>query len=67
MMMATEFTITVSAVIAGEMYFFERKLPLSNDMARKLAGAEISMVLDEFNNVLKSSNLILKENTKENE
>jgi hypothetical protein len=56
--MLTQFTVTVTAVIADEQYSFQRTLPLSNEMARRLAGEEIKMVLSDYYDILTASNMI---------
>ena len=56
--MLTQFTVTVTAVIADEQYSFQRTLPLSNEMARRLVGEEIKMVLSTYYDILKASNMI---------
>lgn len=53
-----EFTVSITTVIAGDKYVFNRTWPLDNEMARKLVGAEITMVLDECFGIYKAANLV---------
>lgn len=61
--MSTEFTVTVTTVIEGEAHTFERTWPLVNEIARKAVGTEVRMVLDDFYNILKSANLIMRDSS----
>lgn len=63
--MATNFTVTITTVIEGETHTFERTLPLNNELARKVVGTEISMILEEHYSIYKSANLIMREKTNE--
>lgn len=63
--MATEFTVTVTAVIEGECYTFERTWPLANEITRKAVGTEVRMVLEDFYKISQSANLVMRDNTKE--
>ena len=57
--MLTNFTVTVETMIAGEKYVFSRTFPLNHDIARRCAGAEVTMVLDELFQTYKCANLIM--------
>jgi hypothetical protein len=65
--MSTEFTVTVTAVIEGELYQFKRTWPLANEIARKAVGEEIEMVLEEYYKFSQSANLIMRDNTADEE
>jgi hypothetical protein len=56
--MSIEFTVLISVPIQGEIYTFERTLPLDNDFARILVGKEIEDKLDEFYKIYTCANLI---------
>jgi hypothetical protein len=60
--MSTEFTVTVTTVIEGEMHTFERTWPIANEMARKAVGMEVQMILEEHYGLYKSANLIMRGN-----
>jgi len=61
--MSTEFTVTVTTIIEGETHTFTRTWPLANEIARKAVGAEVKMVLEEYHQIYKSANLIMRDDT----